>query len=137
MPIPKTYRVNPIDMQPNVAVGVSLPFNAGGVFNSTYTTKEQVKFNLINVLLTNRGERIENPNFGSDVKKFVFELITNQNIQGLRDLIIQAITTFVPEIVLESIEIIPNTDNYHEVEISIFYRMKLSKEQDNITINFE
>lgn len=136
MPIPKTYRVNPIDLQPNVAVGISLPFNGSAVFNSTYTTKDQVKYNLINVLLTNKGERIENPEFGSNIKAFLFEMITKDNIDNLRDLIIESVTNYVPEIILDSILITPSPDN-NSVEIRVDYKMKLSKETDNVTINFE
>ena len=38
-------RINPLDISDR-AVWVSLPFNAEAVFNSTYTTKEQLKSNL-------------------------------------------------------------------------------------------
>ena len=48
MPIPQTIRVNPLDLQKNIAIGVSLPFNGSGVFKSTYTTKDQIKSNLTN-----------------------------------------------------------------------------------------
>ena len=48
MAIPQTIQVNPLDLQGNIAIGVSLPFNGPGVFNSTYTTKNQVKSNLVN-----------------------------------------------------------------------------------------
>ena len=40
MPIPQTIRVNPLDLQKNIVIGVSLPFNAKGVFNKTYSTKD-------------------------------------------------------------------------------------------------
>jgi hypothetical protein len=58
-------------LQKNIAIGVSLPFGVCGtdqLFNQTYSTKDQTKSNLINLLLTNKGERILNPEFGSDLK---------------------------------------------------------------------
>jgi hypothetical protein len=73
MPLPQTIRVNPLDLQKNIAIGVSLPFNGPGVFNSTYTTKDQIKSNLVNLLLTSIGERVMNPNFGTELKRFLFE----------------------------------------------------------------
>lgn len=136
MPIPKTYRVNPIDLQPNVAVGISLPLNGTSVFNSTYTTKEQVKYNLINFLLTNKGERIENPEFGSDVKKFVFEFINSDNIEGLREVITDGINKYIPEIEIYDIQTEIEPD-LHTIKINILYQMKLSGDKDNIIINFE
>jgi hypothetical protein len=84
MPIPQTIRVNPLDLQKNIAIGVSLPFNTPGVFNSTYTTKDQIKSNLLNLLLTDIGERIMNPNFGTLLRRFLFEGITDNNIESLR-----------------------------------------------------
>jgi len=53
MPIPQTIRVNPLDLQKNIAIGVSLPFDKP--FTSTYTTKDQIKSNLVNLLLTDTG----------------------------------------------------------------------------------
>ena len=82
MPIPQTIRVNPLDLQKNIAIGVSLPFNRP--FNSTYTTKDQIKSNLVNLLLTTRGERIMNPLFGTDLRNFLFEGITDNNIENLK-----------------------------------------------------
>ena len=55
-------KINPIDIE-NRSVGIRFPFNAEGVFYSTFTTAEQVKSNLLNVLLTEPGERIFKPNF--------------------------------------------------------------------------
>jgi hypothetical protein len=78
------YRVDPRDLNRNVAVGISLPFNGPRIFNSTYSTKDQVKHNLINVLLTNKGERILNPEFGSDLRKYLFEFITDKNMDGIK-----------------------------------------------------
>ena len=46
-------KIDPIDLQPRKAVGVSLPFSGKAVFNSTFQTKDAIKTNLINYFLTN------------------------------------------------------------------------------------
>ena len=52
----------PIDLTPSVAVGYGFPLNGDAVFVPTFTTREQTKANLINYLLTNKGERVFRPN---------------------------------------------------------------------------
>ena len=85
MPIPQTIRVNPLDLQGNIAIGVSLPFDGPAAFNSTYSTADQIKSNLINLLLTNKGERIMNPEFGADLKIVLFEGITEDTSDIIRN----------------------------------------------------
>ena len=47
-----------VDIDARQAIGVSIPFSSKSVFNQTFTTADQTKSNLINYLLTNKGERI-------------------------------------------------------------------------------
>jgi hypothetical protein len=136
MPIPQTIRVNPLDLQKNIVIGVSLPFNAPGVFNKTYSTKDQIKSNLINLLLTDKGERIMNPEFGADVRRSLFENITTPNLDLLRFKIIDAINIFIPEIVLGNIEILPDPDA-NTLSITINYRLIISNTPDQITVQFQ
>ena len=136
MPIPQTIRVNPLDLQKNIVIGVSLPFNAAGVFNKTYSTKDQIKSNLINLLLTDKGERIMNPEFGADVRRSLFDNITESNNEILRLKIIDAINIFIPEIQLENVDVIPDFD-YNTLNITINYRLLISNTPDQVTIQFQ
>ena len=71
--VEKYIRINPLDLDNNRAIGVVFPFDAEAVFYSSYTTKEQIKSNLINVLLTEPGERVMEPDFGVGLKLLLFE----------------------------------------------------------------
>ena len=135
MPIPQTIRVNPLDLQKNIVIGVSLPFNAPGVFNKTYSTKDQIKSNLINLLLTDKGERIMNPEFGTDLRRSLFDNMTNLNSEILRLKIIDSINIFIPEIILGEIKIEPNFDS-NILDVTINYRLAISNIPDQITVQF-
>jgi phage baseplate assembly protein W len=135
MPIPQTIRVNPLDLQKNIAIGVSLPFNGPGVFNSTYTTKDQIKSNLVNLLLTSTGERIMNPNFGTLLKRFLFEGITDSNLESLKDNLLNSISIYIPDITVTSIIITPNTD-YNSIDLNIDYVVNISQSPDQVTVQF-
>lgn len=136
MPIPKTYRVDPRDLQKNIAIGVGLPFNKVSAFKSTYSTKEQIKYNLINLLLTNKGERIENPEFGADLKKELFENINDSTFDIIKDKIVNSVNIFIPEVTLTNIVITPLLDQ-NTVNINIEYYINISGETEKLNINFE
>lgn len=139
MPIPQVTRVNPLDLQGNIAIGISLPFNGpAGPFNSTYSTQDQIKSNLINLLLTDKGERIMNPEFGSDIKRALFESITDDLTELIKELITYSVDLFIPGITILSIEVseaieyaVANT-----VSITIKYKINTSGTPDQITIQF-
>jgi phage baseplate assembly protein W len=135
MPIPQTIRVNPLDLQKNIAIGVSLPFNGPGVFNSTFTTKDQIKSNLVNLLLTSTGERIMNPNFGTFLKRFLFEGITDSNLESLKDNLLNSISIYIPDITVTNIIITPNTD-YNSIDLNVDYIVNISQFPDQVTVQF-
>ena len=66
-------RVNPLDINKNVTIGVSFPLNEVNLFKGTKKVKEQIKTNLINLLLTEPGERLYIPNYGIGLKGLLFE----------------------------------------------------------------
>ena len=134
MPTIDNYiRINPLDLNKNVAIGVAFPFNADGVFNQTFTQKEQVKSNLINVLLTERGERVNLPDFGVGLKNLLFETQIDTNV--LESRIDAQVQKYIPEITLISAEVDFSPDE-HILYIKITYEYNPSSEVDAIQLNF-
>jgi phage baseplate assembly protein W len=133
----RSTRVDPRDFQVNTAIGVGLPFNTPGVFNSIYSTREQIKFNVINLVLTSKGERIENPNFGTTLRSQLFGQMTEETLDNVREDIINSIATYIPEVNIQNIELLiePN-ESSNTLLVKITYIILLSGETDNITVNF-
>ena len=92
----KTFKRNILDINTPVGVGVSLPLNGPAVFNSTYSTKDQIKTNLLNLILTEKGERINEPYFGLGLKKLIFEQSIEK--EPLLESINNQLELFLPEI---------------------------------------
>jgi hypothetical protein len=136
MALPNTIRVNPLDLQKNIAIGVSLPFSKP--FTSTYTTKDQIKSNLINLLLTEVGERVMNPNFGCELRRFLFEGITDFNTEELSASLRNSISIFVPEITVTNIDVAPtsNINISNTIDLTISYYLNISQTSDQITVQF-
>lgn len=123
------------DLQPNVGIGVDIPFNANGVFRTTYQTKDSIKANLVNYLLTNPGERIANPNFGAGIRSFVFEQITDNNLEQLEDRIESDIKNNIPNLNLNQINVSGNPDN-NQITVSISYSVAETGITDNVELTF-
>jgi len=136
MPIPQVVKIDPLDLQKNIAIGVSLPFDGpAGPFNKTYSTADQIKSNLVNLLLTNKGERLYNPEFGADLKTVLFEGITEETNTIIRTLINTNVAIFVPEVTIENLDIIKDED-HNTISITIQYRINISGRADEITVQF-
>jgi len=123
----------PIDSIGRKAVGFSLPFNGPAVFNPTFTTREQTKSNLINYLLTNRGERVFNPNFGADLRNLVFENILDRTTDDLKDRIQGDIGIFFPNVVIKEIQFDNQPDN-NEINFTLTYQIENFDINDEINI---
>jgi phage baseplate assembly protein W len=111
-------RISPLDINKNVSIGVAFPLDDTNMFKGTRTLKEQVKSNLINVLLTKPGERVMEPNFGVGLKFYLFE--QNINLDNLKDKINDQINIYVPEISLLDV-IVDFIDHEHLLFIKIIY----------------
>jgi len=98
---------HPLDLNQRVVVGVSIPFNAPAVFNSTFTTIDQVKSNIINYILTNTGERILNPTFGANLRAQLFEQITPNTLSALEIKLTNDIKKYFPSVRIDQLTLSP------------------------------
>ena len=53
----------------DIGYGIVFPLMDEGTFTQSFTLKDKVKTNILNVLLTERGERLYMPNIGCGLKK--------------------------------------------------------------------
>tara|TARA_B100001094_G_C17965491_1_gene687646 strand:+ start:324 stop:743 length:420 start_codon:yes stop_codon:yes gene_type:complete len=126
-------RINPLDLNKNVKIGVAFPLDEENMFSGTETFKEQVKSNLLNVLLTQPGERINLPYYGVGIKNLLFE----QNIPliDLKVSIQDQITTYIPNIILKDVFTNLSKDK-HLLQISLTYSYVPDNSTDSVQLNF-
>ena len=127
-------RINPIDLEPRKAVGVSLPFDGKAVFNSTFQTIDAIKANLVNYLLTNKGERVFNPSFGGDLRNLLFEQISDQTLEELQDQIQEDIATLFPLVEIKEIKFDTTETDRNELRFSLTYEVVVFDFEDSINI---
>ena len=94
----------PIDLNARRAVGFGFPLDGNAVFIPTYQTRDQIKANLVNYILTNRGERVFNPNFGANLRVLLFEGIDDSTLDEIQNRIQNSISTYFPQIIINQIK---------------------------------
>jgi len=128
-------KIFPIDTRPGTGVGIGLPFNSPAVFNSTYTTQESIKNNLINWFLTNKGERYLDPLFGGNLRTFIFQQINDGNNDYLKEDIQNQIYQYFPNVIIGSL----NIDSYPDINqiiVILKYTIKDTGLKDTIQLAF-
>jgi phage baseplate assembly protein W len=126
-------QIYPIDLNNSAAVGVNLPLNGSAVFISNYQTRDAIKNNLINFFLTNPGERPLNPAFGGGLRAFIFEQITTDNLNFLREDINFKISTYFPNIAVEDL-IVAGQENLNQVTVTLKYSVINTNIADTLEI---
>jgi phage baseplate assembly protein W len=90
------------------AYGITLPLKRGetGFFEQAFTSVEQAKTNLRNLLLTAKGERVMQPNFGSGLHSVLFEQIDDARFEDLlKKTILDSVSFWLPYIDIKDIEV--------------------------------
>jgi phage baseplate assembly protein W len=135
MAVRQIYRLNPQDFGQPKGIGISVLYsNNTSVFKSTVTTKDQIKSNLINYVLTNKGERLYDPNFGGDVRRAIFEANDDLTFDAIASRLETEILQYVPNIILQSI-IIKRAPDENLVNIIINYQ--LNQQNQQVVVNVE
>jgi phage baseplate assembly protein W len=93
--------------------GVSFPFQdskRGDFVRMTETTKEEVRSNLIHLILTRRGSRYFLPEFGTRLYEFIFEQMDGQTFSAIEEDIREACKKFIPNLDIQAITVTPAED---------------------------
>jgi phage baseplate assembly protein W len=129
-------QISPLDLLQSTALGVKLPFSAKSAFTSVYTTKEQYKYNVINFLLTDRGERPFNFNFGASLRTYLFEQIETQTLDSLESYIRSQVEINFNTLKVKDLTISSDSDR-HSINISLSYIILNTNENDNVIIKIQ
>jgi len=100
-------------MPKTVYLGSTLPLQRGnrGYFQTTVDPLENEKSKFINLILTKKGERVSNPNFGCDLWRLLFEQKNGDTQDLAKQYVIDAVNTFMPYLILQDIQV-TNLDTF-------------------------
>ena len=123
------------DFYPNVGVGVNIPFSSPSVFWQTFTTQAAIKANMINYLLTEPGERYDNPTFGFGFRRYLFEQIEANTLENIQIEVSNIISSNFPTITVNQILVIGSPET-NTIKVNVYYSLKNRSVSDQIEIIF-
>lgn len=118
------------DKDTRVSVGIDFPFGrvpgGDGYFKTSKTTVDAIKNNIKLLLKTERSERLFQPFLGMNLKRFVFEQITEDVRIQIENDIVDTFETWLPFVELRDIEISSDsiTEDRNKININIVFNIK-------------
>jgi phage baseplate assembly protein W len=93
------------DQDPDIFIGIGFPlgYSNTGIFTQTKTTIEQAIYNLKNLLLTAKGERLGHPDFGCEIRDLLFEQITTDVQDRVEEKIKESVNTWLPYLSIDEV----------------------------------
>ena len=132
--------IREINQNDDVFVGLKLPFRFGttGFFNQSKTVKEQSFSNLKNLILTIKGERLGQPDFGCDVHRIIFEPITDTTKDSIEEAVRAAVSTWLPYITVHNVYVSIDDQDTNKILLSFEYSVDVEDPDsvESISFNF-
>ena len=131
-----TEPFSPTGNKPSNAVSFGFPFSGPAVFNPVYSNREALKANLINWFLTNKGERILNPNFGANLRAYIFEAINTNTFDVLEMKIKEDINNYFPTVNIQDLQVL-GSEEFQRVKIILKYFDSNFNSNDTVELTFQ
>lgn len=121
-----------------VAIGITLPIQRGngGFFAQSYQTSEQVKSNIKNLILTRKGERIMQPDFGTKLYEALFSPNTDDLETEIESSIEDAVQKWMPYVSIEDIMVDQSNTSRDTYFFTVTLKFRVSGQQNLETVTF-
>ena len=132
--------VREIDRDDNIYVGVKFPLEynrVDGFFPQSKTVREQSKSNLRNLLLTSPGERVMQPEFGSNLKAILFDSFDDVSSDNIEEAVREAVNRQLPYITINEVIVIQDSQAENRILVSVDYFTTLEPDTlDSLSLQF-
>jgi phage baseplate assembly protein W len=98
----------------NKTYGIKFPFKEsqeGTYVSLTKTVQEEVRADLLHLILTRKGSRYYLPDFGTRIYEFIFEPMDGTTFEAIKDDIRESVKKYIPNLEIEQISIEPYTED--------------------------
>jgi len=124
----------------NKNININFPFKNSpkGYFIDLNTSDSKaIKADLIHLLLTNKGERLYLPDFGTNLRKYLFNPDDEITNEGIKEEIISAVRKYIPNLNILEITINDSKDTQYGVTVKLNYLItdNIFEKSDSVIIN--
>lgn len=131
-----------------ISYNIKFPLNDNVVTNTYFAmsnvTKDAFSSDLLLLLLTQRGERYYEPDYGTNLLKFIFEPNDNLTASDIEQEIKRTVSLYIPALTIQMVEFNyneddegqPISDNQLNVKIKFTYSEDAFSEQGELDLNF-
>lgn len=100
------------------------------------TNEEAVKESIKNLVLTDRGERLFQPNLGGNIRRTLFDNMTPATIKLLEEHVREVINNYEPRAALIDVEVVGEADQ-NAVRITVSFYVRNNQRPVTISIFLE
>ena len=116
---------------------LSLSFAKNKVTEDLLVKKEDaaVKQAVLNILLTNKGERVYDAQYGSDVRTYLFEPLDFGTAGSIKDEIVRTLKRYEPRVTIQECLVEPNFDS-NGFDVRLDFKVLSRADVPRISIEF-
>ena len=116
---------------------LSLSFAKNKVTEDLLVKKEDaaVKQAVLNILLTNKGERLYDAQYGSNVRTYLFEPLDFGTAGSIRDEIVRTLKRYEPRVTIQECLVEPNFDS-NGFDVRLDFKVLSRADVPRISIEF-
>lgn len=121
--------------------GIKYPFTSdnddGHFLDLNETMADGVKSRVLHVIFTPKGQKLRDPEFGTDLIKYIFSPKDETSFSNIKAEITSQIQKYVPQVEFRDINIYDSEDNSHGIIVSVEYGVKNGNKMDITTVSIK
>lgn len=105
-------------------ININYPFKnspKGFFLDLNSDDRAAIKADLMHLILTRRGQRLYNPDFGTDLLRFIFEPDDSLTLSQIKEEITNSVKKYLPNLQIKEISVTPSEDSEYAAVVRIDY----------------
>lgn len=105
--------------------GIKYPFTAqcdeNFLLDVNYDLKSKIRSILMHVIFTPKGQKLRDPEFGTNLVKYIFEQGDGFTFESVRDEVSVVVSRYIDGITINDISIMESNEDFHKIYVRLDY----------------